>query len=100
MPSQLDQMVRVFLQMTTTMMITTQEAALYPIQELGGIAHVMALISMRSRSSRIIVGRMGSSRSVEFSGLPLPLSMNASPSSVILTGHRIAPSWTHIFARR
>ena len=39
-------MVRVFLQMTTTMMITTQEAALYPIQELGGIAHVTALISM------------------------------------------------------
>ena len=40
------QIVRVFLQMTTTMMITTQEAALYPIQELGGMAHVTALISM------------------------------------------------------
>ena len=40
------QMVRVFLQMTTTMMFTTQEAALYIIQELGGIVHVMALISM------------------------------------------------------
>ena len=46
MPSQLDQMVRVFLQMTTTMMITTQEAALYPIRELGGMAYVTTLTSM------------------------------------------------------
>ena len=68
MISQLQQMVRVFLQTITTMMITTQEAALYPIQELGGIEYVMALISMvntiMEHMSHTLMGSTGNSSKV------------------------------------